>query len=46
MKTMIVYLKCLKKHKDDYPNALDYDGNWVEYVEAIEKWEKEHGKEK
>lgn len=32
--------------KDGYPNIFDYDGNWVEYVEAIEKWKKEYGNDK
>lgn len=27
------------------PNIFDYNGNWVEYVEALEKWKKESQKE-
>mgnify|MGYP006916218599 CR=1 FL=1 len=30
------------KKRDNPPNILDFDGNWVEYVEALEKWKKEN----
>lgn len=37
-----------KNNDSKEPNVLDFDGNWVKYVEALERWkesQKEDGSE-